>query len=171
MTPDLFLRTAVVPALGLLPPKMDSAEARALIVSIALQETGLWRRRQMAGGPARSFVQFEPGATAGISGVLQHHATALHAVTLCEVLSIVPTVEAVYTASEYQDVLCAGFARLLLWTSRLPLAGPDDPTAGYHLYLDAWRPGTPRPAPWPSHFRTAWDTVLHGRHQPNVLKA
>src|SRR3954463_14612266 len=118
MTPDLFLRTAIVPGFSLLPEAMDSAEARACVLAIALQESALGRRRQMAGGPARGFAQFEK---AGISGVLGHEASQSQAIALCETLNVAPTLDGVYAAIEYQDVLCAGFARLLLWTSALPL--------------------------------------------------
>lgn len=168
MTPDLFLRTAIVPALALLPDQMDSAEARAMILAIALQESSLRYRRQRGNGPARSLCQFEK---AGIGGVLLHPVTILKATALCEALSVEPTVDAVYAAIEYQDVLCAGFARLLLWTSPLNLAGPAEPPAAWRLYLDSWKPGAPRPDEWRSNFAIAWHTVLQGRHVEDVLKA
>ena len=60
MTPAQFLRFAIDPALSLLPPVMDTRAARAMIISICLQESRLQHRRQI-GGPARGFAQFERG--------------------------------------------------------------------------------------------------------------
>lgn len=34
MTPEALLRTAIDPALALLPPKMDTPEARAMLIAI-----------------------------------------------------------------------------------------------------------------------------------------
>lgn len=166
MTPALFLRTAIIPALELLPDVMDTAEARALVLAIALQESGLHARRQRAGGPARSFSQFEK---AGISGVLMHSASSLKAVSLCETLNVTASVDGIYQAIEFQDVLCAGLSRLLLWTSRLPLAGLDDPPAGWRIYLECWRPGKPRPDEWRTNFSIAKNAVLQGRQIPEQV--
>ena len=47
MTPELLLKTAIIPALSLLDPKLDAPAARAMLIAIALQETGLRARRQM----------------------------------------------------------------------------------------------------------------------------
>lgn len=171
MTPDLFLRTAIVPAFDLLPDEMDSAEARALVLAIALQETGLYRRRQMNDGPARSFAQFEAGELSGIAGVLRHEATHTAAASICRALVVVPTVDGVHVASEYNDMLCAAFARLLLRTSALPLAGPSEPPVAWRLYIDAWRPGAPRPNDWRGNYALAWNAVLQGRQTEHVLKA
>lgn len=167
MTPDVFLRTAIGPALSLLPPQMDGAEARALLVAIALQESGLHARRQR-GGPARGYTQFEK---AGIEGVLMHSASSLKAMTLCEQLNVVPSVEGVYLAIEYSDVLCAGFSRLLLWTAHDALPGPNDPESGWSLYRTCWRPGTPRHDTWNGHFARAWNAVLQGRQVESPMKA
>jgi hypothetical protein len=60
MTPDLFLRLAVEPALSLLPESLRSTEAKAFLVAIALQESRLTARRQI-GGPAHGYHQFELG--------------------------------------------------------------------------------------------------------------
>lgn len=166
MTPSLFLRLAVVPALSLLSEAMDSVEARAMLIAIALQESRLLHRRQI-NGPARSFAQFERG---GIAGVLNHHASRLPAIALCEMLSIAPTVDAVYAAIEYQDVLCAGFSRLLLWTSPRTLPGPSDAAWGWELYMECWRAGTPRRETWDAGYAVAWNAVLQGR-QSTELKA
>ncbi len=166
MTPELFLRTAIAPALSLLPSQMDSAEARALIVAIALQESGLNARHQY-NGPAVSYLQFERG---GIKGVLEHPASTLKATALCQALDIPPTVDGVYDAIEYQDVLAVGFARLLLWQSSTALPASNLPGIGWQLYTDLWRPGKPHDYTWPAKFTAAWTAVLHGK-QIETLKA
>lgn len=160
MTPELFLAIGVRPALALLPPKMDTAEARALIISIALQESRLTERRQRDPGTARGYTQFEKGTTQGIDGVLTHHATSALARRLCQALDVEPTRDGVYAAMEYHDVLCAGFSRLLLWTLPGGLPGPSEPWVGWDCYIDAWRPGRPRKDSWETCFRQAWTTVL-----------
>ncbi|HEX7795334.1 MAG TPA: hypothetical protein VF456_13325 [Vicinamibacterales bacterium] len=166
MTPDLFLRTAILPAFGLLPEAMDGPQARAMVLAIALQESDL-RYRQQRGGPARGFVQFERG---GIEGVLLHPSATLKAADLCRSLNVDATTDAVYEAIAYQDVLCAGFARLALWTCPLPLASPSEPPAGWRLYVEAWKPGKPRAGDWSPNFAVAWNAVLQQR-QTEVLKA
>lgn len=52
-----------------------------------------------------------------------------------------PVATAVHPALEVDDVLAAGFARLLLWTDphRLPAVG--DVEGAWQLYLRTWRPG------------------------------
>lgn len=165
MTAETFLRTAIDPVFSLLPARLESVEARAMLVSIALQESRLLYRRQL-GGPAHGYVQFEKG---GIAGVLSHSASSESAMQLCEALDIAPTVQSVYEAIEYQDVLCAGFARLLLWTSPLALPAANDPQRGWELYLDLWRPGKPHRVTWDVFYRHAWEAVT-GRPTEPVVK-
>jgi len=154
------MRVGLDPALGLLPPLMDTPEARAMIVAICLQESRLITRRQF-GGPARGYPQFELGEhpTDGVSGILNHPKTAHLARRLCLDLDIGPTPAEVYHAVEFNDVLACGFARLSLWTipRRLPMRGERD--EGWQQYLQAWNPGTPRPETWPENFVDAWHMV------------
>ena len=156
MTPALFLDVALSPALRMLPPKMDTPEARALLVAIALQESELRNRRQMSGGPARGYFQFE---RAGVTGVLKHRVSSELARAVCGALDLAPTVGQVHRAIEYHDVLAVGFARLLLWTLPVRLPTRHEPKDAYAQYIDAWRPGTPRPADWPANFTAAWRIV------------
>ena len=54
-----LVRTYALPAAcSLLPARMDTRAARALLVAIGLQESRFEHRRQI-GGPARGFFQFE----------------------------------------------------------------------------------------------------------------
>lgn len=160
MTPALFLEIGIVPALSLLPDAMDTPEARALLLTIALQESQCKYRRQV-NGPARSFLQFE---RAGIIGVLNHRASARHSKTVCDVLEIEWHRDAVYTAIEFQDVLACALGRLLLWTDPTPLPQEGEVDLAFNAYLSTWRPGTPRPGTWPDHFSRAWAIVREG-HQ------
>jgi hypothetical protein len=155
MTPAIFLRTAVDPALALLPERMTSPEARALIVAIASQESSLVHRRQFA-GTARSYLQFE---IPGIEGVLTHEGTWAYARGACVDLDVLPTAPGVYIAIEYQDVLACAFARLLLWTLPGQLPQASDTDEAWMQYVGLWRPGKPRPERWAANFRDAWTAV------------
>jgi len=165
MNSTVFLRTAIEPAMSLLPARMDSAEARALMLSIALQESRLLYRRQI-GGPARGYTQFEKG---GIGGVLMHSASSVPAMQLCEALDIASTTDSIYQAIEFNDVLCAGLTRLLLWTSPMVLPGLHDPERGWELYAETWRPGRPHRVTWDMFYAHAWETVT-GVPPETVLK-
>jgi len=159
MTTGLFLRTAIEPALALLPEAMHTPEARALVLAIALQESRLRHRRQI-GGPARGYCQFEQGG--GCTGVLTHRASTVHAQVICTALDVTPTPAAVYAALEFQDLLAASFARLLLWTDPEALPtdqGMDGAEAGWRIYLRTWRPGKPHEGTWPECYARAWSTV------------
>lgn len=145
MTPADFIRFGLDPALALLPRQMDTPEARAMIIAICLQESGLLHRRQL-GGPARGFAQFEQGG--GVKGVLAHRSSKAYAVALCEALSIPVDIPVVYEALAWNDVLAAGFARLLLWTLPQPLPSLDDEDGAWAQYIDAWRPGKPHRDRW-----------------------
>lgn len=156
MTPDTLLDIAIRPALRILPGRMDSQAAEALLLAIALQESGLRHRRQMHGGPARGYWQFEQ---IGIDGVDMHPASQDYARGMCAMLSV-PSAEA-HSAIEWNDVLAAVYARLALW--RLPQALPDgrmDWAQGWKQYLDVWRPGKPREEKWRDNYLEAWSWVV-----------
>lgn len=162
----LYVLNTVMPAaLGLLPPQMDSRPARAMLVAIALQESGFRYRRQVAGyapdgtrqkGPARGWWQFE--ANGGTRGVLEHSASRPSALALLDVLGYADADAAtVHAALEHNDVLACAFARLLLWTDpRLLPQGADRGSDGWIQYLACWRPGKPKAPTWQQHFSDAW---------------
>ena len=148
MTPKLLIATAIVPAMSLLPESMDTPEARRMLVAMAKQESDL-RYRHQVGGPAHGLWQFE--MRGGTAGVLSHGATSQHARRACDLLLYdADDLAAVYAAIEHNDVLAAVFARLLLWSLPQPL--PETMDGGWAQYIDAWRPGKPHRARWP----TAW---------------
>lgn len=155
MTPNDLLRMAIRPALSILPGRMDSVAAEAMVLACALQESEGKHRRQFGSGPARGFWQFEP---IGVRGVLEHPTTADLARGFCLTLSV--PVECAYDAIEYNDVLAAGFARLALW--RLPAPLPESGAQwadGWKQYIEAWRPGRPREEKWKSNYLDAWRAV------------
>lgn len=149
------LQLVIEPGLLHLPDRMDSPEARAMLLAIGLQESS-WRHRSQVGGPARGFWQFE---RVGVEGVLTHEASRLEAKKISIRLEYDPDSTEVYRAIKDNDALACVFARLLLWRlpRRLPKKGETDEAWGQ--YLEAWGPGKPRPDHWPDHFKRAWQIV------------
>jgi hypothetical protein len=142
IAPELALSQIIVPALAELGDGMDSPAARVLMLAIPMQESGLKYRHQV-GGPAHGLFQFERGG--GVKGVLTNSASQRRARLLCERHGIAPTIAAVYDAIEHDDVLAAGFARLLLWTLPVALPAIGDEQEAWEQYIAAWRPA-PRDA-------------------------
>lgn len=162
-----FLHGAIVPALDLLPASMRSSEAKAQMLAIALQESGLKHRRQRVysntkmqwfDGPARSMYQFELG---GLRGVLRHPATQAHAARVVGALGYadMSPLELLDRMVD-DDILASCMARLnLFWDpARLPTR-EEGPQPAYDYYDRVWRPGKKRPHDWPSNWALAWDTV------------
>ena len=153
MAPETFLHTGIEPALSILPAAMDTPKAARMILAICLQETGLRNRLQIR-GPARGWAQFERLA---VYDVLTRRTSATHARTLCAALSVRPDADTCHEAIAWNDILCAGFARLNLWNSPDPI--PDEVFRGLMMYIRTWRPGKPRPETWPKHWATATATL------------
>ena len=152
---------AINPALKLLPDKMDTPEARVMMLAIGLQESRLIYRVQVSPnmpsmkGPARGLWQFERGG--GCVGVLTHKATREQAKKICVALDVPADSGSVWAELEHNDILAAAFARLLLYSDPQPLPGLNDPMAGWRLYaLRTWRPGSPHPDTWPGF----WDRAV-----------
>jgi hypothetical protein len=156
MTPAFALHRIIPAALSLLPTAMDTPAARAMLLSIGLQESKFQHRRQVH-GPARGYWQFEEHG--GVAGVLDHRVSAPHAWNVCTVLDYSPSVVVVYDAIADNDVLACAFARLLLWTlpDRLPTRG--EPDVAWRQYLACWKPGRPHPETWAACWERAWATV------------
>lgn len=152
-----ILADAVEPALGLLPGQMDSDRARLMLLAIGLQESRFQHRRQI-GGPARGFWQFE--REGGVQGVLRHPATSRLAGTVCSLRGVAPVPDAVYRRLEYDDVLAAAFARLLLWTDPQPLPALGDVAAAWQYYLRTWRPGRPHRETWDGLYAQALGSMV-----------
>jgi len=154
-------RHVVPAALSLLPGKMDSIQARAMLLAIGLQESEFNARVQggrgttRGEGPAHGFWQFE--RKGGVIEVL----TDLREFSepLCRELLYTPTSTVVHAALSDNDVLACAFARLLLWKDPRSMPESDDAAKGWKIYLANWRPGAPRPKDWPKNFKAAWETV------------
>lgn len=153
ISPADALSHIIRPALRLLPSPLTSAPAMVLVLAIFLQESGLRARVQSGGGPARGLAQFERGG--GVVGVLQHDATEAMARALCAVRGVPATSYSVYTSLAGDDLLAAGFARLLLYTDPAPLPALGAADAAWAYYERNWKPGKPRPADWPDNYATA----------------
>lgn len=148
----LEAKTVIVDALALLPKRMDTPQARVMLLAIGLQESRFEHRHQI-GGPAHGFWQFESGG--GVKGVMEHPSTKGHAAALCAARGVPFVRSFVFDALEFDDVLAAGIARLLLWSDPKPLPANDDPKAGWGLYLRTWRPGKPHPSTWDKFYGQA----------------
>ena len=133
---------AIGAALALLPPRLDSLQARIIVTAITLQEDPRQERVQRLNGggrgAARGLWQFEQG---GVNGVLGHAATKAMAGAVCLARQVQPVVPAVWAAMETDDVLAAAFARLLVFTDSKPLPQIGDEEGAWQLYLRTWRPG------------------------------
>lgn len=160
------------PALRLLPPKMDSPEARVLVLAVGLQESQFRDRQQLVTvrkngkrvtvpeGPAKSFWQAEIGGGL-VHGVRVHPATKDLAAVLYEARQVKRTDVAIWNAIENDDVLAAGLARLLIYSDVPPLPKLGDVQGAWRLYAQrTWRPGKPKPETWPGYYRQALDFVV-----------
>lgn len=165
MTPALFLRLAVDPALSLLPGSARTDEARAFLIAIALQETLLRKRRQAADGPAHSYFQFELGT---VELIWKHATTTKAAREICRTLDIAETPLGVFVAMEFHDILACYYARLLLLTVPRELPARRDVEEGWSQYVWTWRPGAVAKSQesaaraqmrWPSNYQDAWYAV------------
>ena len=152
---------AVNEGLRLLPPAMDSTEARVLMYAIGLQESRFTHRAQVIDGggkgPARGLWQFERGG--GVAGVLRHPASRFWANSVCNARNVPAQPLNTWLALETDDVLAAALARLLLFTdpARLPAVGEQADSWSY--YMRNWRPGKPHPRTWPECYETALKAV------------
>ena len=140
------VRLCIDPGLAMLPSRMDTPEARVLMLAICGQEADFHRRWQVVDrarpgvmGPARGLWQFERGG--GVKCVLNHERTHALAANVCRLRGISATVNAVYNRLHADDVLAAAFARLLLWSSPRALPAVGQEQAAFDFYLREWRPG------------------------------
>ena len=146
-----ILKDAILPALQILGIK-DTPEARVMLLAIGLQESRLIHRKQI-GGPARGLWQFEKGG--GAKGVLNHAASSSKARALCKARGVEPTADAVYQALAEDDILAAGFARLLLLTDPKPLPSIGEVQKAWDCYVWNWRPGKPHRKTWDELYKQA----------------
>jgi hypothetical protein len=152
ISPADALALIVAPALAMLPDRMNSPEARVMLIAIALQESALTHRKQI-GGPARGLWQFEQGG--GVAGVLRHPASKSFAARVCAARGVVASPVDVYYSLERDDLLACAFARLLLWTDAAPLPPVLHTWRAWDYYLRTWRPGQPHASRWGANHDSA----------------
>lgn len=152
-----YINETVIPAaLSLLPAKMNTPGARAMLLAIGMQESRFIHRKQL-GGPARGFWQFEAGG--GVKGVLSHAASRPLILPILDAMSYGESGAECYSAIVDNDVLACVFARLLLWTHPAALPVAADVEGAWRYYLATWRPGKPHKDTWSDFYNRAWATV------------
>ena len=138
-------------------------ESDVQMLAMGLQESRLTHRRQLVGnppqptGPATGLWQFERGG--GVRGVMRHPSSKGRAMNLCKVRGVGFDEMLVWRALQDDDILAAGFARLLLWTDPKPLPALGNPQAAWDYYVRNWRPGKPHRATWDGFYDAAMAEV------------
>jgi hypothetical protein len=162
---DAIIHKAINPAFEMLPAKMDTDAARVMLLAIGLQESRFEYRFQKvhgdpyAKGPARGFWQFERGG--GVFGVMTHRHTKDLALAVCKARGVPFDSPLIHARLEFDDVLAAAFARLLLWADSKPLPGVDaDHETAWECYLRSWRPGKPHRHTWDAFHEQARSQVI-----------
>lgn len=140
-----IIATIFPQAFSLMPMRLDSPEARVMLLTIGKQESRFIYRRQV-NGPARGFWQFEEGG--GVRGVIMHPSTIALIQEVCAARQVSCNVPAVYRAIENDDVLACCLARLFLWTDSRALPAIDDVDGAWNCYVRVWRPGKPHRETW-----------------------
>lgn len=158
MNPVILYQHAVVPALAILPLKMDSLRARALVMAIGFQESKCEFRFQV-GGPARSYWQFE--RMGGCAEILTHPATSHYIRSVLLELDFPQNADAtmLHNYMAYNDILAAACARLLLWAHPKPLPSASEVEIAWQYYLEQWKPGKPHRESWDECHRRGWELV------------
>jgi len=142
-------------AMELLPEKMNSPEAKALLTAICLQESGFKHRKQI-GGPALGFFMWE---LPQVGLVLRHEVIGPMALKVLADLAYsvgAPPFENIHAAMQHNDVLQCAFSRLMLWPDAAPLPQRGDVQGSLATYLRVWKPGRPHPEKWPANWAQAW---------------
>jgi len=170
MTPRLLLHAIIEPALSLLDKSLDTPAARAMMLAIAQQESGLSARVQIldAGkpwwqsrpGPAHGWWQFERGG--GITAVMSNAKTKAIVDPVITQFCYPFDAAIIHDAITHNDLLAAVFARALLYSAPWPLPGEHAPVEGWRQYLWAWRPGKPHESTWARNYRIAWEACNGG---------
>jgi hypothetical protein len=154
MEPAAFFDNIVHPSLNFLAtvtPVSSDARAHLLTMAIPGQETGWAARRQMAGGPARSYWQAEEGgALAEMFGRAAPHFKAV-----CAALDIPFDRKVAWDAIIWNDTLACCMARLRLWVDPAPLPEIGDADGAWEYYIRTWGPGMPRRESWNGRYSTA----------------
>jgi hypothetical protein len=164
MSARFHAQFTVPAAFRLLPVALDTAEARALVLAIGLQESEFHARVQRPlksgwrPGPARGFWQLERGGGA-CTGLLELEATRPLVEHVCDVLRYDADPQALYEGAQHNDVLACALARLLVYQLPHRLPTRDEQAFAWEQYLEAWRPGRPHPERWARCYWHAWSLI------------
>lgn len=146
----------IVKAAELLWPEPWRGKApEVYLAAIALQESMGLARSQRPSGPALSFWQIEPPT---LDAVIQHPRVGPTLLAIADRLDLQPG--QLREALRYSELFAASVARALLRSIYLPLALDRD--KAWQVYLEAWRPGVPRPGSWASCWAaaiSAWEKL------------
>jgi peptidoglycan L-alanyl-D-glutamate endopeptidase CwlK len=139
--------------------------ARAMLYAAGLQESNLTARFQampaasaVRKGAGRGLWQMRPD---DVNRVLSGNSTRERSETAANkhVGSVNP--HAVWATLEYDDILAAIFARLMLWPdpAALPAPAAANEQAAWDYYVRCWRPAPPRQQGWAANWRAAVENV------------
>jgi hypothetical protein len=157
MADRAYVRAVMHAGLVLLPEEMRSPEAVALLQAIGWQESRWIYRRQLRGGPARGFFQFEREGVRAVQNNVRSRPHLMGALKRAGCAALFDDEEALHAALEFHDPVAVALARLLLWTHPEPLPGRADRDQGWAQYVALWRPGRPRHDVWPSAWAYGWE--------------
>jgi hypothetical protein len=158
------LRDAVIPALAMLPVKMDTDDAKVQLLTTMLQESRGTHRHQVTNkpgifGPATGLWQMEQSG--GVRGVINHWASKEYARELCRARNCPWDIGQIWSSLAHDDILAAGFARLLYYTDQHKMpAVTDTHDTAWDSYIFNWRPGKPHRETWNEFRNQALSQVL-----------
>lgn len=155
MTPEDLLTDAIIPALKELGGVLDTPGAAVFCLAWCLQESELKYRVQKGrrNNPALGFPQLEYGEQAMTALVVKK--TPEFREWLMANGHDPDDPESVRQAAKDDDKLAVMIVRLGAYYSPKPMPAMGDAKAAWALYLDAARPGKPRPKDWPANYARA----------------
>ena len=156
MTPAAFFNTILLPsstALSAIYGVSNTKAARVFLMAVAGHETNWSARRQVPGGEARGYWQFEKNG--GVAAVVLDPLTSSILEPFCKSRDIPFDVATIYEAIAWHDTLAYVVARLFTWMDPRPIPVVGDSAGSYQYYLDIWRPGAKLPGSWPALYQQA----------------
>ncbi|MDR3012719.1 MAG: M15 family metallopeptidase [Chitinispirillales bacterium] len=139
--------------------------ARGMLYAAGLQESNLTARFQAM--PASSAVRKGEGRglwqmrVDDVNRVLVGGSTRARAETAANGYAGSVNPHAVWATLEYDDILAAIFARLMLWPDPAALPEPTgaNERGAWDYYVRCWRPAPPRQQDWTANWRAAVEAV------------
>ena len=153
MTPEEF-KPIMDASFKFMPAYMKSYRARAMLLTIAMQESDFENRNQIS-GPANGYFQFE---LIGVRGTLLHHRTGKAVRNVVKTFGY-DNARQLHLAIEDNDIVATILARYNLYNYPGPLPGQWDHEEGWRQYLSRWRPGKPHKYRWKERYDRAWRIV------------